>query len=57
MKAVFVFNTKRKTLDSFVYLEKGPLPPFVTPENPDEPKDHKPAKPGAGKRRRKARPS
>lgn len=56
MKAIFVFNTKRKTLDSFVYLEKGPLPPFVTPENPDEPKDHKSA-PVAKKRRRKERPS
>lgn len=57
MKAVLVFNRKKKTLDSFVYLEPGPLPPFVTPEDRDEPRDYKPAVPGARKPHKKERPS
>lgn len=57
MKAVFVFNVKTKTLTSFTYAEPGPLPPFIEPANPEEPKDCNPQKPGRKKRRPRTKPN
>ena len=42
MKAVFTFDIKKGELDSFVYLERGPLPPIVNPPDPGSPKDEAP---------------
>ncbi len=57
MKAVFIFNIKSGKLDSFVYTGPGKVPPFIPPENADEPRDFKPPKPGLRKRKPRQKPS
>jgi len=39
MKAVVRINPKTFKSESFEYLEPGPVPPIVDPENPEEAKD------------------
>ena len=55
MKAIFRID-KKGNFDSFVYTGPGKVPPFIPPENRDEPRDFVPPKPGH-KKKRKEEPS
>lgn len=55
MKFVAFGNVKTGKMDSFIRYEPGPVPPIVTPPEPDKPKDCDPGKPK--KRKKEPKPS